>query len=185
VGGVWNATPNIRTDKHFTIPQTRPSTIPSEPVHGHGAEGGENNFDFLSPIYDNMDTNIPQMLMKYSDHAFPEGTSLFTQHDVVLEYLERYADEVRHLIRFGTQVLDVYAIMESGGRETWSITTRKIKTGEVSVSIFDAVIVASGHYNDPYVPDIPGIREWNTTYPGSISHSKFYRKPNDFKDKVG
>jgi cation diffusion facilitator CzcD-associated flavoprotein CzcO len=184
VGGVWNATPTIRTDKYFTIPQTKPSVTPNEPIQDHGAEGGGNKFEFLSPIYDNLDTNIPQMLMKYSDQAFPDGTSLFPQHDVVLEYLERYADEVRHLIRFGLQVLDVYPIMESGSREKWSITTKNIETGEVTVSIFDAVIVANGHYNDPYVPDIPEIREWNAAYPASISHSKFYRRPDDFKDKV-
>jgi len=51
---------------------------------------------------------------------------------------------------------------------------KNLKTEEVSVSLFDAVIVANGHYNDPYVPKILGIREWNAAYPGSISHSKFY-----------
>jgi cation diffusion facilitator CzcD-associated flavoprotein CzcO len=184
VGGVWNATPTIRTDKHFTIPQTRPSTTPSEPFQKNGVGRDERRLDFLSPIYDNLDTNIPQMLMKYSDQAFPEGTSLFPQHDVVLEYLESYADEVRDLIRFGTQVLEVRPITQNGNSGKWSVSTKNIKTGEKSESIFDAVIVANGHYNDSYVPDIPGIREWNAAYPGSISHSKFYRKPDDFKNKV-
>jgi cation diffusion facilitator CzcD-associated flavoprotein CzcO len=122
--------------------------------------------------------------MKYSDQPFPDGTSLFPQHDVVLEYLERYADEVRHLITFGTQVLDVSPITEHSSQDRWSVSTKNLKTEEVSVSVFDAVIVANGHYNDPYVPDVPGIREWNAAYPGSISHSKFYRRPNDFKNKV-
>ncbi len=161
-----------------------PSTIPSEPVQSHGVEGDRGKLEFLSPIYNNLDTNIPQMLMKYSDHAFPEGTSLFPQHDVVLEYMERYGDEIRHLIRFGTQVIDVRPVTEDCRSEKWSVSTKDLRSGVELVSIFDAVIVANGHYNDPYVPDIPGIREWNARYPGSISHSKFYRKPDDFNNKA-
>ena len=49
---------------------------------------------------------------------------------------------------------------------------------------YDAVVVASGHYNDPFIPDIPGLVDFDKAYPGAISHSKFYRRPNDFKDKV-
>ena len=184
VGGVWKATPSLKEDKNFTIPQTVPSLVPTEPAWDCVANANEEKFQFLSPIYDSLDTNIPYTLMSYSDHSFPEGIALFPRHEVVQEYLERYADGVRHLLRLGTQVLDVRPITEDGSKDKWSILTKDMKTGEVSVSLYDAVIVANGHYNDPYVPDIAGIREWNAAYPGSISHSKFYKRPDDFKDKV-
>lgn len=184
VGGLWNATPTIAKDKHFTVPQTSPNTVPDEPIWDGVAGADNSSFRFISPIYDNLDSNLPQTLMQYSDHRFPEGTPLFPLHHTILEYLERYADEVRDLIKFGTQVLDVRPTIEDGSRERWSVTTRHIKSGQRAVQIFDAVIVASGHYDSPYVPDLPGIREWFAAYPNSISHSKFYRKPGGFKDSV-
>jgi len=59
-----------------------------------------------------------------------------------------------------------------------------LESKEVSTETFDAVIVASGHYDDPFVPDIAGLEAWNSTLPGSISHSKFYRQPEVFTGKV-
>lgn len=161
-----------------------PSEVPSEPTWDVAADGNEDDFQFLSPIYDNLDTNIPYSLMSYSDHSFPEGTALFPRHEVVQEYLERYAEEVRHLLRLGTQVLDIRPVTDNSSKDKWSVFTKNMKTGEVSVLLYDAVIIANGHYNDPYVPDIAGIREWNAAYPGSVSHSKFYKRPEDFKGKV-
>ena len=183
MGGVWNATPEDIEDKDFTIPQTRPSVAPKNPIRRVGLEGTGGQIQFLSPIYDDLETNIPHTLMKYSDLPFPEGTPLFPSHEEVLKYLERYADDLRHLISFGIQVLHVRAF-KGEGKIRWSVTTRNLSTSSESTSVFDAVIVASGHYDDSYVPDIPGIKEWNVTYPGSISHSKFYRRPDTYKKKV-
>lgn len=45
---------------------------------------------------------------------------------------------------------------------------------------FDAVVVASGHYHAPNIPDIPGLAEWKESVPDRVSHSKQYRKPDDF-----
>ncbi|KAF1967261.1 FAD/NAD(P)-binding domain-containing protein [Bimuria novae-zelandiae CBS 107.79] len=49
--------------------------------------------------------------------------------------------------------------------------------------IYDAVIVANGHFIVPYIPDIPGICAWNAQYPGLISHAEYYRAPEDFTGK--
>jgi cation diffusion facilitator CzcD-associated flavoprotein CzcO len=49
---------------------------------------------------------------------------------------------------------------------------------------FDSVVVASGHYHSPNVPDIPGLKEWKSRWPERVSHSKTYRRPEDFKDQV-
>jgi cation diffusion facilitator CzcD-associated flavoprotein CzcO len=60
-----------------------------------------------TPLYDNLEANIPKDLMAYSDKPFPDDAPLFPNHKTVLKYLEEHAEEVRHLIRFQTQVLDV------------------------------------------------------------------------------
>lgn len=176
VGGVWCATPNHTVNENFSIPRTQPSLLPNKPVW----EG--ENFKFISPVYDILDTNIPHTLMNYSDQEFPKGSSLFPQHGVVREYLERYADDIRHLVRLGTQIIDVKPLGETG---KWTVTRREIKSGKETSSVFDAVVVANGHYDDPFIPDIPWLKEFNKEHSNVVSHSKFYRRPNDYKNKVG
>lgn len=121
--------------------------------------------------------------MNYSDLPFPKGTPLFPHHSLVLNYLERYADDIRHLIQFGVQVLDIRP-STTQGRDKWLITTRNLKTREEKIEVFDAVMVSNGHYEDPFVPNITGIKEWNAAYPDTISHSKFYRRPDEYREKV-
>lgn len=50
----------------------------------------------------------------------------------------------------------------------------------VSTKDYDAVVVASGHFSVPYIPNIQGLQDWNHKHPGSISHSKYYRLPDEF-----
>ena len=53
------------------------------------------------------------------------------------------------------------------------------------MQIFDAVIVASGHYHTPLVPDIPGLAEAKAKWPSNISHSKSFRNADGFREEVG
>lgn len=72
--------------------------------------------------------------------------------------------------------------------QKWVLTLRKETpqdtTDEWWAEEFDAVVVASGHYNLPYIPDIPGLSEYEDRYPGSIRHSKHYRSVDEFRNKV-
>jgi cation diffusion facilitator CzcD-associated flavoprotein CzcO len=49
---------------------------------------------------------------------------------------------------------------------------------------FDAVVVASGHYHAPQIPDIPGLKQIKDLWPNRIWHSKRYRTPGAFTNKV-
>ncbi|CAG8978515.1 hypothetical protein HYALB_00005091 [Hymenoscyphus albidus] len=62
-------------------------------------------------------------------------------------------------------------------------TREDVQSGEVKVRGYDAVICANGHYSIPYIPDVPGIEDFNKKYPDVITHSKIYRKPEGFKGK--
>lgn len=42
---------------------------------------------------------------------------------------------------------------------------------------FDAIVVASGRYNAPNIPNISGLKTWAEHFPGKISHSRQYRRP--------
>jgi cation diffusion facilitator CzcD-associated flavoprotein CzcO len=40
---------------------------------------------------------------------------------------------------------------------------------------FDAVIVATGRFNVPFIPAIPGLSDWQHRFPDSVIHSRQYR----------
>ncbi|KPM35642.1 hypothetical protein AK830_g10932 [Neonectria ditissima] len=176
-GGVWNYTPLVR-EQGFTVPRTQPSSLPDQAIWPK--EGGE--VEFMSPIYDLLETNIPNSLMCYSDVEFPQGSPLFPKHAAVLQYLKDYADGLTPYISYRTQVLNVQK-PSSQPNGPWQVEVLDLKANEITKTEFDAVVVASGHYNDPFIPHITGLVEFDKAYPGAVSHSKFYRRPDDFTDK--
>lgn len=72
--------------------------------------------------------------------------------------------------------------------DKWVLTLRKeIRRKGVNSwwqEEFDAVIVASGHYNVPYIPDIPSLVRYETRFPGTILHSKHFRTAREYTGKV-
>lgn len=195
VGGVWDySNSNIKphTTGTFAI-QTSPDAGLAKPFwnqsgtkHALGNKVQE-DAQFLSALYDRLETNNPRTVMGFSDQDWPEDAQLFPRHEIVTEHIERYADEVRHLIRFNTQVLDVRPIDSStSDQDRWAVATRPVTNGhsETKTQVYDAVVVASGHFHVPYIPAIKGLREWSEEYPGVISHSLYFQKPEDYTGKV-
>ena len=122
--------------------------------------------------------------MAYSDKAFPHGISLFPEHGMVLHYLKEYAQEIKNLISFETQVKDIRLCDENNAsHDLWRVTTKNLKSQQTTSSVYDAVVVASGHYTVPHIPDVPGLSEWDKAYPGTIIHSKAYRHAESYSNK--
>ncbi|KAI3199141.1 hypothetical protein DTO012A9_1606 [Penicillium roqueforti] len=170
-GGVWNYTGDegISTS---ALARPNPSQEPQQPVKG----------TFASPVYDALETNIPKSLMQFTEYPFPAASALFPAHTVVRDYLHRYAEELLPYIRLNSLILDV-TLSKKHPRPEWTVTWRDLQTNEILVEQFDAVVVANGHHNDPYIPKITGLDEWSQTYPGSIIHSSSYRRPESFANK--
>lgn len=133
-------------------------------------------------MYERLETNIPHFIMKHSDAPSLEHYRLFPSREVVTDYLEKYAEDVKELVHFETQVTDVRRRSETAGC-SWAVKAKKLQSGELLENDYDAVIVANGHYAVPMLPDIKGIREWDKNNKGIISHSKAYRKPEPFAYK--
>ncbi|KAK2054495.1 thiol-specific monooxygenase [Colletotrichum caudatum] len=178
VGGVWAYSALNVVDSDFGIPRTRPTKNPDTAIDVDGHEAKQ----FVSPVYDYLETNIPHTLMNYSDQSFPPDASLFPPHQVVKKYLVDYAEELKPIISLSTQVLSVKKTINDD-RACWEVETRDLGTDETAKTQFDAVLVASGHYNDPFIPDIPGLADFDKAHPGSVSHSKFYRNAAQYDDK--
>lgn len=181
VGGAWNYSPSSsKIGVSTTVPHLNPHEPPEKPIWISQAEG-KHEAIFVSPLYDRLETNIPKELMRYSDKPFPQEAQLFPKHRTVKQYLEDYAQDVKSLIYFETQVADVR--LKDPKLATWELKATNLQTGDVSIHTYDAVVVASGHFTVPYIPDPPGIEAWNRSYPGAISHSKFYDSPESFRGR--
>ncbi|KGO75472.1 Flavin monooxygenase FMO [Penicillium italicum] len=171
-GGVWNYTGDQGVNDASVLSRSKPSQEPQQPVNG----------TFISPVYDSLETNIPNSMMQFTESPFPAGTALFPTHVVVKDYLHQYAEELKPLIRLQSLILDV-VLSKNQPKPEWTVTWRDLKTGRSLVDQFDAVVVANGHHNDPFIPEITGLAEWNRAYPGSIIHSSSYRRPESFSNK--
>lgn len=121
--------------------------------------------------------------MAFSDQSWPEDTQLFPRHTEVLSYLQKYAEEVRDLIQFNTQVQHIRQTPTG----SWKITCRQVtqlsSLDSTQEETFDAVIIANGHYDVPKLPSVRGIEAFAAAHPSVITHSKFYRAPEVYANK--
>ncbi|KAK0947568.1 monooxygenase [Friedmanniomyces endolithicus] len=166
-GGIWNYVPHQSfgcRDIDVTQADARAGT--DRPLwHWKDAAGVPDNqlpeeTVFMTPLYDQLETNIPRDLMGFSDLDWPKDSQLFPRHETVLDIC--LTEDAR-----------------------WRVRTRDLSHRDVTESeeIFDAVVVANGHFNIPYIPEVQGMEEWSAAYPGSISHSKLYRTPDQYAEK--
>ena len=96
--------------------------------------------------------------MGFKDLNWPQDSQLFPTHQTVLQYIKDYGKDVQDLVQYETQVIDVEAADEDIGGK-WTVTVRQLRTNNIKQEIFDAVIVANGHFIVPSLPDIENIKE--------------------------
>lgn len=176
VGGIWHY--SELTAQDCPVPQEDPFYPPDPPVQLRPEEPPV----FPSALYDNLCANIPGTLMGFSDHGFPEEALLFPHRKTIQEVLVSYAKDLRHLIKFSHEVTKVTRQVENG-HDKWHLEARNTKSTDVHRDIYDAVVVANGHYSIPYIPDIKGMKEFQIAHPNIISHSKNYRTPDGLAGK--
>lgn len=194
-GGIWIYTGEQRDENLFDIPQTNPNkdfqnpewqpkeNVANGDVDTNGTDTAFQIPSFLSPIYEKLETNIPRGLMGFQDLDWPSDSQLFPTHEAVLKYIEDYSADVQNLVQYCTQVTDVVPVDANNPTSSWTVTTKNLQTNESTFEIYDAVIVANGHFIVPSIPSMPGIQDWAAQHPGRITHSKYYRRASDFTSK--
>ncbi|CAO3688379.1 unnamed protein product [Umbelopsis ramanniana] len=172
-GGTWIYTSNYGIDTPIpnTVPQHGPPQDPSKVP--------------ASAIYSNLHTNLPIDVMCLRNRPFIESTPEFPGHESVLDYIRRFEkdENLMDLVQYNTNVIDA----EYKDNE-WLITYFNITTGKSSVDAFDALIVSNGHYYDPFIPDIDGLKRYKELEKEKnngikIIHSREYREPQEFIGK--
>jgi hypothetical protein len=103
------------------------------------------------------------------DFPLPAEWPPYISHEQALDYFESYARQfgLYDHVRLGVDVVRCTRRPEGG----WEVATTAGK------ECFDALIVASGHHRDPYLPSFPG------DFAGTVLHSHAYRQPEPFRDQ--
>ncbi|KAG5359084.1 Thiol-specific monooxygenase [Yarrowia sp. C11] len=200
LGGVWvydsqpgtlTVVPGRTEEQSDTASQTPDfdGIEPGEPIHTSPGEYSRQTFENPhryepTPTFESLSTNVPERVMTYSDKPkwnwkdsqkveySPENR--FVHHSTIQRYIEEYFEPNIDLVRFSTTVEK--AAKTSDGK--WTLTTRtRSPTEDVwTQTKYDHLVVATGHYHVPFIPDVPGIQLAYRLYPDRIVHSKHFRE---------
>ncbi|XP_074453724.1 dimethylaniline monooxygenase [N-oxide-forming] 2-like isoform X2 [Larus michahellis] len=103
-------------------------------------------------VYRSVITNTSKEMSCFSDFPCPEDFPNYLPHGLLLEYFRMYARHfnlLRH-IRFKTTALSVRRRPDFATSGQWEVVTET--DGVRESHVFDAVMVCTGHYQEPYLP---------------------------------
>ncbi|MQL89928.1 hypothetical protein Taro_022515 [Colocasia esculenta] len=160
-------------------------------VEGEDAMGRAPVLGVHSSIYSSLRLTSPREIMGYSDFPFlvrrGRDARRFPGHRELLLYLRDFCDwfGLRELVRFDTRVDYVgmaagAAEQGAGGAAKWVVRSTGKTGGKVVEETYDAVVVAIGHYSQPWLPKITGMEVWKRRQ----MHSHVYRVPDPFRNEV-
>ncbi|KAJ5922272.1 hypothetical protein N7516_009975 [Penicillium verrucosum] len=152
-----------------------------------------------SPVYPTLETNVNAGAMSFSQEEIPTVRSQwsierhgadtpFRHHSVIQKYIEDLFNRkgYQDLVQYNTTV---ERAIKDPNTLKWVLTYRRTEVLDGAKSDYwwseeyDAVVVASGHYAVPFIPMIPGLKEFAARYPGSVEHTKHYRGPRKYQGK--
>jgi trimethylamine monooxygenase len=155
-GGLWNYTWRTGVDRY------------GDPVHGS--------------MYRYLWSNGPKECLEFADYTFDEhfGKPIpsFPPREVLFDYITGRATKsnVRQYIQFDSAVR---WISFDAARDTFEVTVVSSPDGSTRTEEFDHVIVATGHFSTPNMPEYPGF----ATFPGRVLHSHDFRDAWEFIGK--
>ncbi|KAI0511345.1 hypothetical protein KFK09_011974 [Dendrobium nobile] len=159
-------------------------------VEDEDSMGKKTPLKIHSSVYNSLRLASPREIMGFTDFPFivKKGRDMrrFPSHNELFLYLQDFCSrfELREMIRFNTRVEYVGIVDSSefdiGKRIRWAVRSKEIETGIINEEIFDAVVVANGHYSMPRLPVIKGMDVWRRRQ----LHSHVYRVPQPFSNEI-
>ena len=155
-GGLWNYTWRTGLDEY------------GEPVHGS--------------MYRYLWSNGPKEGLEFADYTFEEhfGKQIasYPPRAVLFDYIQGRVEKagVRDWIRFRTAVRHVSFDEAS---KKFSVTAHDLIKDNEYTEEFDNVIVATGHFSTPNVPEFEGFETFN----GRVLHAHDFRDALEYKNK--
>ncbi|XP_036128774.1 putative dimethylaniline monooxygenase [N-oxide-forming] 6 [Molossus molossus] len=132
-------------------------------------------------IYRSVFTNSSKEMMCFPDFPHPEDSPNFMHHSQLQEYIRTFAQKnnLFRYIQFKTLVSSVKKCPNFLLTGQWEVVSEK--NGKQELTIFDAVMVCSGHHVYPNLPNdsFPGLERFQ----GRSLHSRDYKGPEAFAGK--
>ncbi|KAK6080400.1 allantoate permease [Seiridium cupressi] len=202
-GGTWVLSPDPQpqipslralVEQRADAPVQVPSSFPCETPRSEAINSEAERYAHTG-AHEHLHSNLPPSIMCFSQEPIPElvserslvrygPDSPFRHREVVREWVESIFTRGSHrnLVEFGT----IVELVEYKDDE-WTLTLRKLSEDQQKnhwwQEKFDKLVVATGHYYVPYIPDTYGLVKYDEAFPGRIMHTKHYRNIEDFRDK--
>ncbi|XP_040594617.1 putative dimethylaniline monooxygenase [N-oxide-forming] 6 isoform X3 [Mesocricetus auratus] len=132
-------------------------------------------------IYQSVFTNSSKEMMCFPDFPYPDDFPNYMHHSKLQEYIKSFAQrkDLLRYIQFETLVSSIKKCSSFLATGQWVVVTEK--DGKQDSSLFDAVMICSGHHVYPNMPtdSFPGLEHFQ----GKCLHSRDYKNPGDFQGK--
>jgi putative flavoprotein involved in K+ transport len=132
-------------------------------------EAGERPTGSWPRYYDSLRVFSPAAFSAFPGTPFPGDADDYPTRDQVAAYIAHYAESLGVEIRVRTRVETVRQV--DGG-----FTVRTTDGEELSTP---GLVAASGSFDNPYTPDIPGL----DTFTGEVLHIADYQAPDPYDGK--
>uniref|UniRef100_A0A0D3GLH7 Flavin-containing monooxygenase n=1 Tax=Oryza barthii TaxID=65489 RepID=A0A0D3GLH7_9ORYZ len=141
-----------------------------------------------SSVFASLRLNSPRESIGFSDFPFRPTNDAggdarrYPVHGELLRYIRDFCDAfgLMDAVRLNTTVTRVaMAPPRRDGSLRWAVRSRRHGEAETE-EVFDAVVVAIGHYSQPRLPTVDGMDRWRRKQ----LHSHSYRVPDSFAGEV-
>jgi trimethylamine monooxygenase len=125
-------------------------------------------------------SNGPKECLEFADYSFDEHFNQpipsFPPREVLYDYILGRAKKanIKKYIQFSTTVTEAKF---NGNQFEVSVLNKKDNT--ITSDNYDYLIVASGHFSVPYIPEYEGMK----SFPGRILHGHDFRDAEEFRNK--
>ena len=152
--------------------------------HGHDCtvfEKSESIGGVWRSNYSSFGLQVPKQLYEFPDFPFDECSSgTFPKGEEVQRYIQRYATShnLNRMVRLNTSVEGCHQLPQQEG-SGWVVTTKDQGSGKSQTDTFDYLVICSGMYSRPNLPQFEG----QNSFSGKIMHSSEYTDNNLGQDK--
>ena len=122
-------------------------------------------------------SNGPKECLEFADYSFDEHFNKpipsFPPREVLKDYIIGRAEksELKKNVKFNTTVTSV-----TSDGDAFNVSYKDKVEDKISSERFDNVVVATGHFSVPYIPEYKGM----SSFPGRIMHSHDFRDAEEF-----
>ena len=126
------------------------------------------------------------MIYPHLQYNFPVLTPVFPPYQYVQAYLEVYATNhnLRPHIKLHHCVLSTSWVGDALDGH-WDVKVKDLETSTIIIKRFDHLVVASGTFQFPLVPQFRGVDEWKSSehQMRQVAHSIYFRDPEIYAGK--